>query len=252
VVPKVCATIADALPGAARLLSAAQRSNVPETSDDLVHYGKQQSMPRDEYRRSRRMVKLWLVAALSPFILLSFYTVTPTAALVFLAEPFNDFFWPQVKQVSLEGCGSKCALVAYSMIAIPLSWLAAIVFAILAVPLTVQLRSAQVEALRRGAAPHGRLPDGKAKPLPTAGISIFVAGAGVVFVGAVLIALLYTLYQFGGSGRTVGGWNRELSLWHVNFLMAIAMGIAQFSATFLMSLATFLVLNVKRLFLGGP
>lgn len=164
-IPKVYATVADAPPGAASLLSAAQRSNVPETSDDLVHYGKQQSMPRDAYRRSRRMMKLLLVAALSPLALLLFYTVTPTAALVLLAEPFNDFFWPHVKQVPLEGCGSKCPLVAYSMIAIPLSWLAAIVFAILGVPLAVQHRSAQVEALRRGAAPHGRLPDGKAKPL---------------------------------------------------------------------------------------
>lgn len=79
-----------------------------------------------------------------------------------------------------------------------------------------------------------------------------MAGAGVVLAGAVLIALLYALYQFGGSDRTVGRWDREYSLWHVNFLTAIVMGTAQFSATFLMCLATYLVLNVMKLLLGGP
>ncbi len=146
------------------------------------------------------MIRLFWVAALSPLIYLMFFAVTPTAVLMALAATINDLFWIHFKSISLENCGAKCSLVAFSMIAVALSWGASIVLALVAIPLTVQLRSAQAEALRRGQAPMGRMPDGTAKPLPNAGTAVPVFIVGMVAGGVMLFAVVYGLYNLGGSG----------------------------------------------------
>lgn len=205
-------------------------------------------MPRGLYRQSRRLIKLFWVAALSPLALLAFYAFTPTAALMALAEPINNFFWTHIKPVSVENCGAKCSLVAFSLIAIPLSWGASVVLAVVAIPLTVQYRSAQLEALRRGLAPLGKMPDGAVKPLPKSETAALVGIVSMALFSAMLLAVVYGLYNFGGSDRTTHPRTGQgYSLGHVSVLIAILMSVAQFGSTMLMSIVTIVALSLKSI-----
>lgn len=223
-----------------------QKTGVRESLVDVVYFNESHSMPRYLYRRSRRIIRLLLGAGLSPLILLMFYMFTPTVTLMALAEPINHFFWAYIKSVSLENCSAKCSLVAFTMIAVPVSWGASIVLGIVAIPLTVQFRNAQVEALRQGFAPIGKMPDGAAKPLRNATSTARVVIPTMALYAALLIAIVYGLYGFGGSDRTIyPRTGREFSLGLVVVVFTVLMSAAQFGATFIMFLATDFVLSLK-------
>jgi hypothetical protein len=191
-------------------------------------------------------MRLLALAAVLPLLMLMLYACLPTSLLVRLAMPVNVLLWSHFKSISLETCGTNCSLVAFSMIAVPLSWGASILLGLAAIPLTIQFRRAQVEALGLGLAPLGRRSDGTAKPLPNAGAAIVLGVAVAVVLGAMLLSVVFGLYNAGGSDRTThprtGG---EYSLAHIGVLLAILMSAVQCGSVMLMGVATLIVLNLK-------
>jgi hypothetical protein len=176
------------------------------------------------------------------------YACLPTSLLEMLAMPVNDLLWSHFKSISLETCGTKCSLVAFSMIAVPLSWGASILFGLAAIPLTIQFRRAQVEALAHGLAPLGRRSDGTAKPPLDTGTAVVLGVSVVVVPSAMILAVVFGLYNLGGSDRTThprtGG---EYSLAHVGVILATLLSAVQLGSVLLMSVATFTVLNLRTL-----
>lgn len=219
---------------------------VQENPTDVLHLSGGRTMSRDLHRKHKRVVRLFALAAFLPLLMLMLYAWLPTSLLVTLAIPVNDLLWSHFKSISLETCGTKCSLVAFSMIAVPLSWGAGILFGLAAIPLTIQLRRAQVEALAHGFAPLGRRSDGTAKPLLHAATALGVATT--VVLGAMLLAVVYGLYIAGGSDRTTHPRTGvEYSLAHVSVLLAILMGAVQCGSMMLMGIATLIVLDLKIL-----
>ena len=221
---------------------------VQENPTEVLHLSGGRTMSRDLHRKYKRVVRLFALAAFLPVLMLMFYACLSTSLLVALAMPVNDLLWPHNKSISLEACGAKCSLVAFSMIAVPLSWGASILFGVAAVPLTIQFRRAQVEALACGFAPLGRRPDGTAKPLLDAGSAVAWGASSVVVLCVMLLLVVFGLYNFGGSDSTThprtGG---EYSVTHVGVLLAILMSAVQFGSVLLLSLVTFTVLNLRIL-----
>jgi len=215
---------------------------------DVVYLSNDRSMSCNLYRQYTRLLKLLCVAALSPLISLIFYVFTPTSVLIAVASFVNDLFWIHFKSISLETCNTKCPLVAFSMIVSLLSGVMAVVFSIVAIPLTVQFRNQQVVALRRGLAPFGKTSDGAVKPLPSAGSAALVAIGCIALLSAILLPFSYGLYDSAGSDQTIHPkTGREFSMAFVVMINAIFMGTVQFCATFLSSFATLLFLNLRSL-----
>jgi hypothetical protein len=215
---------------------------------ELVYLSNGRTVPRDLYRFTRRVPNLFWASSLLPFALLLACAFMPGSALLPIAASLNDLVWTHIKPVSLAECNEKCWLAAYSMIAVSVSCGSAVVLAPIAVCFTVQDRQAQVDALRRGAAPWGRLPDGTAKPLPKAGTALLAGLGGMGLLTILLVGLMYFLVEFSGSDQTVSIRNgREYSMGYVSLHIAVIIGIAQFCATAWVMFATHVFLGLKSL-----
>ena len=102
--------------------------------DDRVTYrDDNSSMPRLRVR-AKRLFKLFWIAGLSPLILLIVLAVMPESVLMALGRLFNELLWVHFKYVQLDGC-TKCHMMTYSLVAIPISWLAALIAGIWSIPL---------------------------------------------------------------------------------------------------------------------
>lgn len=218
----------------------------PQMPGDLVLLSYGRSFPRELYIRWKRIFSLFWIAAFSPLALLIAGALTPDTVLIRAAKLFDSLFWAHFKQVSIEGCAEKCHMMAYGLVSTPVSWLATIVVALWAIPLTVQNQQARQEAFRRGAAPFGRAADGKVNPPPGLGITFGFGIVCVVVSGAVLFGMLLILYSFGGSDHTVSR-GRQISPAAMSFLATLVMGVAQFLAAALMFFLTVVALGFKKL-----
>jgi hypothetical protein len=198
-------------------------TKVPE---DMVFFGKGFSAPHDLYVRGRRLYRLFWIAALSPLALLIVYGLTPKAAVMAVAELFNVLFWAHFKQISLQDCAATCQMMAYTVVAIPLSWFATVLVALWAVPLTIQNWKAGREAFRRGAAPYGRLANGGTRQPPGYKISVVVG--------------------IPGSDRTITR-GREIPTVLIDIWITLIMGLTQFFAAALMMVSTNVALSFRKL-----
>jgi hypothetical protein len=205
-------------------------------------------MSRDLHHQYRRQKKLYSAAAIWPLVLPLLYACIPTPTLIVLGMSINDLLWSHFKSISFETCGAKCSLVAFNLTAVALAWVGAVVFGILSAIATIQFRSAQVEALSRGLAPLGKMPDGTPKPLPTGGSVIFMGITTTMLGGAILFMFLYVLYEVGGSDRTVHAkTGREYSPILVSVLATFLISGVQCLSAVAMSTATFFALDLKKL-----
>src|SRR5712692_884313 len=103
--------------------------------------------------RARRLFKLFWIAGLSPLALLIAFALMPESVLMSLARVFNELLWVHFKHVQIDGCTSKCHMMAYSLVGIPISLFAALMAGIWSIPLAIQNWQASQEALSRGANP---------------------------------------------------------------------------------------------------
>lgn len=205
-------------------------------------------MSRDLHHQYRRQKQLYCAAAIWPLVLPLLYACIPTPTLIVLGMSINDLLWSHFKSISFETCGAKCSLVAFNLTAVALAWVGAVVFGILSVIATIQFRSAQAEALSRGLAPLGKMPDGTPKPLPTGGGVLFMGITTTMLGGAILFMFLYVLYEVGGSDRTVHAkTSREYSPILVSVLATFLVSAVQCFSTVAMSTATFFALDLKKL-----
>lgn len=102
-----------------------------------------------------------------------------------------------------------------------------------------------MEALSRGLAPFGKMPDGTPKPLPT---GLFMGITTMMLAGAVLFMFLYALYEVGGSDRTIHAkTGREYSPILVSVLATFLISIVQVFSAVAMTTATFFALDVKNM-----
>ncbi|CAN5922930.1 hypothetical protein BH11PSE3_BH11PSE3_06950 [soil metagenome] len=212
------------------------------THDEMVFFGQGRSMPRDLYRRARQLFKLFWIAGLSPFVMFVALAIIPSSFLMVPAKLLNELFWVHIRPATLEHCSGKCHMMAYSLIGVPLSWLAAIVFAIWAVRLALQNWDAGQEAIRRGAAPFGRTPSGQVKQPP----GLVMTVLATAFLGALLLGGLWVLYLLAGSDRTI---SRDRENWPpmISLSTTVIMGITQFLAVATMMTLTNVVLHLKKL-----
>jgi hypothetical protein len=210
----------------------------------MVYYGQDRSAPRDLYDRSRRLFKFFRFAALSPIVLLIAGTLTPPSALVQVAELFNRLFWSDLKPITLEGCAPKCHIMAYGLVAVPISWISTILMAIVAIVLGIQNWQAGEEAIRRGGAPYGRMSTGDVKPLK-ASIAFFVI-PGCALLASALFGLEFLLYTVGGFDhlRTAGG--RMVPGFMAEVFVTGFIGAAQLLAAALASFLTILGLTLWK------
>jgi hypothetical protein len=219
-----------------------------EPTEDIVYFGKGYSAPRQLYRRGIRLYQLLAICALSPFVLLIAYALTPASALMVVADVFNDLFWTHLKYVSLENCGAKCQMMAFVLIAAPLFWISNIVVAVCAVPIVVQHWHAGREAFRLGTAPYGKNENGKIRPPPGPKASIIVGVAGVVFLGGLIFGGYWLLYLLAGSDRTVSR-GREIPPTMIVLWATVIMSVVQFLVAALMLFAINAALSLKKLVL---
>jgi hypothetical protein len=216
--------------------------------DDMVYYGQDRSVPRDLYDRSRRLFKFFRFAALSPIVLLIAGALTPPSALVQVAELFNRLVWSNLKPITLERCVPKCHMMAYGLVAIPISWISTILIAIVAIVLGIQNWQAGEEAIRRGSAPYGKTATGDAKRLKASIAFLFIPCVAVI--GGALFGFELLLYAVGGFDhlQTAGG--RMVPSFLAEFFVTGFIGAAQLLAAGLASFLTILTLalwqNFKR------
>lgn len=225
-----------------------QDTSVQANQTDVLYLSDDRSVSRDLYHQFKRQKQLYCAAALWPLVLPLLYVCIPTSALIVLGTSINDLFWSHFKSISFETCGTKCSLVAFNVTAVALAWVGAILFGILSTIATIQLRSAQLEALGRGLAPLGKMPDGTPKPLPTGGGVLFMGITTMMLGGAILFMFLYGLYEVGGSDRTIHAkTGREYSPILVSVLATFLISIVQCFSAVAMSTATFFALDLKKL-----
>ena len=92
------------------------------------------------------------------------------------------------------------------------------------------------------------MPDGAVKPLPKSETAALVGIVSMALFSAMLLAVVYGLYNFGGSDRTTHPRTGQgYSLGHVSVLIAILMSVAQFGSTMLMSIVTIVALSLKSI-----
>ncbi|WP_439610639.1 hypothetical protein [Reyranella sp.] len=215
---------------------------------DALYLSGDRSMSRDLHHQYRRQKQLYCAAAIWPLVLPLLYACIPTPTLIALGMSINDLLWSHFKSISFETCGAKCSLVAFNLTAVALAWVGAVVFGILSVIATIQFRSAQAEALSRGLAPLGKMPDGTPKPLPTGGGVLFMGITTTMLGGAILFMFLYVLYEVGGSDRTVHAkTSREYPPILVSVLATFLVSAVQCFSIVAMSTATFFALDLKKL-----
>ncbi|WP_230553839.1 hypothetical protein [Reyranella aquatilis] len=221
---------------------------IQEKPTDVLHLSEGRTMSRALSDQFKRQKQLYCAAALWPLVLPLFYACIPTPALIVLGASINDLFWSHFKSISFESCGTKCSLVAFNVIAVGLAYVGAVVFGILSAIATVQLKSAQLEALSRGLAPLGKMPDGTPKPLPTGGGVVFMDIIAMMLSGAILFMFLYALYEIGGSDRTTHAkTGREYSPILVSVLATFLISIVQCCSAVAISAATLVALDVKNI-----
>jgi hypothetical protein len=197
--------------------------------------------------RARRLLKLFWIAGLSPLALLIAFALMPESALMSLARVFNELLWVHFKHVQIDGCTSKCHMVAYSLVGIPISLFAALVAGIWSIPLAIQNWQASQEALGRGANPYGRLASGKPIASPLTGVFAWsVAFAGMVLAFAVLAGCVWVLYLLAGSDRTISR-GREIYPAIISIYTTAAMGITQLVAAVSFAIVTLLMCHLKKL-----
>lgn len=226
-------------------------AELPDTAvhqADVLYLSGDRSVSRDLHHQYRRQKQLYCTATLWPLALPLFYVCTPTLALIVLATPINDLFWSHFKSISFETCGAKCSLVAFSVIAVSLAYVGTVVFGVLSAFAAIQFRTAQLEALRRGLAPLGRMPDGAAKRPPT-GPGAILAGIIAMMLGvAILLAFAYVLYEISGSDRTTHArTGREYATVLVSVLMTFLISIVQLISTVVMAAAGLTAIDLKNL-----
>ncbi len=213
---------------------------------ELIRFGKDRSMPRALYLRSRRLFTLFRLAGFSPAVLLISGVLMPGWALVVAAGWFDDLFWSHIKQVSIAACTSQCWMMGYGLVAIPLSWLMTVFVAVAAIPLSAQNWNATNDAFRQGAAPFGRMANGQAKPPPSPGLGALVGLAMAVLSGALLLAGVYLLYHVAGIDRVIRS-GREVPGTVGAIWITVIMGITQFLGATLAGVLTVAGLNLRRL-----
>jgi hypothetical protein len=196
--------------------------------------------------RSRRLLKLFWIAGLSPLVLLIAFALMPESVLMSLARVFNELLWVHFKHVQIDGCTSKCHMMAYSLVGIPISLFAALVAGIWSIPLAIQNWQASQEALSRGVNPYGRLASGKPIAFPVTGFFAWSAMfAGMVLTFAVLAGCVWVLYLLAGSDRTISR-GREIYPAIVSIYTTAAMGITQLVAAVCFAIVTLLLLHFKK------
>jgi hypothetical protein len=175
--------------------------NRNQQKEDFVYYGSGGtcSMPRDLFVRPRRLPWLCGATAVAIFGLFPLCEAVPTHFMLWLAQQFNDLFWVHFKQISFDGCAEKCQMMAYSTVAIPISWVVTIAVTPAMILRAVEFWEIQQQALRRGAAPRGRDSDRNIRQLP--GLS-YCVWASILAI-ATLVLLETTLYLLVGSDSTV-------------------------------------------------
>lgn len=225
-----------------------QDTAVQANQTDVLYLSDDRSVSRDLHRQYRRQKQLYCAAALWPLVLPLFYLCTPTSALIVLATPLNDLFWSHFKSISFETCGAKCSLVAFSVIAVSLACVGTVVFGVLSAFAAIQFRIAQLEALRRGLAPLGRMPDGAPKRPPT-GPGAILAGILAMMLGvAILLGFAYVLHEIGGSDRTAHAkTGREFPPVLVSVLMTFLISMVQLISTVVMAGAGLTAIDLKNL-----
>jgi hypothetical protein len=215
-------------------------------AEDMIYFGKGYSAPRHLYRRGRRLYQFLAMCALSPLVLLIAYGLTPTSAMMVVAGSINDLFWTHLKYVSLENCARHCAMLAYTLIAVPLFWISNIAIALYAVPVVTHNWHAGREAFRLGGAPYGKTEGGKVRPPPGAKASITIGAAGVVFLGGLMFGGEWLLYLLAGSDRTVSR-GREIPPTMIVLWTTVIMGVMQFVVAALMLCVINALLSLKEL-----
>jgi hypothetical protein len=220
-----------------------------KTVDDMVYYGQDRSVPRELYGRSRRLFQFFWFAALSPIVLLIAGALTPRSALVQIAELFNRLFWSHLKLVTLEACVPKCHMMAYGLVAIPVSWLSTILLAIVAVILGIQNWRTGEEAIRRGGTPYGRSATGDAKQMKASIAFLFIPCCAVI--GGALFGLVIFLYALAGFDhlRTAGG--RIVPVFVAEVFVTVLIGAAQLLVVGLASFLTIMTITLWQSLKGS-
>lgn len=198
-------------------------------------------MPRHLFGRARKLRNLCLAAAFSSFVLLVALTLMPTASLMKIAEWFSAHFWINLKHISFEGCAEKCHMMAFSTVAIPISWATSIVVALCAVPMARASWQACWEALNLGFSPFGIAEDGRKKQPPSLGLII----GGVVVLGGALYGVELLLFALAGSLSTTSR-AREIPTMLISVWTSVLMATMQFLVGGVMSGLVLITLHLKR------
>jgi len=210
-------------------------------TEDMVYYGSGAYMPRDLYIHTKRPLTLALTAMALIFSLFILSELTPTSILVGTAELFNQLFWRYFKQTSFEGCTAKCHMIAYGLVAIPISWGSSIIVALWTIPLAVRDWQARREALRHGAAPQGKTASGKIRPIPSFVFSVLLGA--IMFIA--LFVTEFLLYLLAGADTNIRG-GRVLPPLMIDFQTTFLMSATQFLAVVSMSALVLAAHNLKK------
>lgn len=167
-------------------------------AEEVVSFDQGATMPLALYVRSMRIRKLYKYATLLLGAVAVIASLTPTSLLEQIADLANRSFWVHFKNLSLNGCGEKCHMMAFNVVVPPVTWIATIIVMVIAVPLSIEHFRARSEALKLGFAAFGKSPDGRPKPFP--GVASALGGG---FLSCVLFffaqSALYHAAGFNGS-----------------------------------------------------
>jgi hypothetical protein len=214
-------------------------------TEHLVNLSRGRTVPHGLYASSRCLVRLYWVTVISPFIVLVLMSSLSTSEMLSLAELVNNLVWAGIKQISLEACTENCWARAYTLVAVPISWAATLLFALAAIPSSVLVFRANEEALRRGAAPYGVLANKPIDGLPSWKFVAFGLLAWIV-TGATLWFLADFSIAAAGSNWGLSR-GRTITPPVMSFLLTAIVALIQICAVALAASATTLFLNFMKI-----
>jgi hypothetical protein len=213
---------------------------------DKAKPDKSRSLPPDLRGRARRFVRLLWLAAFSSMPLL-LILLLPGPLSMDVATFVNELFWTHLKTIQIEGCAANCRMRAYTMTAIPISWLASIAFAVLAIPRAMDNWRAGEEALRRNHAPYGLWPNGDPRAYPANSFAASMGFAvGLAVMWAATAFLTWFLFEVAGSDMSAKSTRRMHPL-VVSVYVTVIMGILQFLGALAVGATALGILGITKL-----